>query len=53
MQDVYKRQVQVQVGLQGIGFFKTDAHDVACLQDKLNNDHILNGGPLHLSLIHI
>ena len=33
--------------MQGIGLFKTDAHDVACLQDELNNDHILNGGPLH------
>ena len=38
---------RLQVRLQGIGLFKTDAHDVACLQDKLNNDHILNGGPLH------
>ncbi len=33
--------------MQGIGLFKTDAHDVACLQDELNHDHILNGGPLH------
>ena len=41
------RGAHIQVGLEGIGFLKADAHDVAYGHDKLDEHRVLDSGPLH------